>query len=260
MMIIQDLLRFDRYPIFQIPVAQRGALEARLIELGVDPRRWFSCIYYRQGNSDLRGRASYRDVDDRPFEALARHIIADMGGQVVRIGHSAMRPWDIGEGFVDLSRLEDEFMTQAAAVSLARFMISTSSGPGHLPGVFDVPYAITNTLSIWLVWKSNDLVLPNHLIDPNGARVDLRRLIDSGLFNQDSIRTMVERRAYRLVENTAGELCALADMLHGATTDCPGWRRSVPPPPPPPPNFFGFPQPYRRKVNIVEFPQHWPRF
>lgn len=259
MMIVQDLLRFDRYPTFQIPTDRKAALEARLVELGLNPDRWLCCIYYRQGNFDLRGKTSYRDVDDRPFESLARHVVENLGGQVVRLGHSTMRPWDIGRGFVDLSRLKDEFMTQATAVSLARFMISTSSGPGHLPGAFDVPYAITNTLSIWLVWKSSDLILPGHLIGPDGTRVDLRRLVDNGLFNHDSTRAMVEQRGFRLVENTSGELCALADMLHGATTDCAGWRRSVPPSPPPPPNFFGFPQPYRRKVNIVEFPQHWPR-
>lgn len=101
--------------------------------------------------------------------------------------------------------------------------------------------------------------MPGHLVHPNGTRIDTMRLVDNGLFDLNSLRTMLEHRGCRLVENTASELCALADMLHGATTDCPGWRRSVPPPPLPPPNFFGFPQPYRRKVNIVEFPEHWPR-
>ena len=259
MMIVQDLLRFDRYPMFKIPIDRSSALEGRLVELGLDPGKWFCCIFYRQGSFVGRGQAAYRDVDDGSFEVLTRHIVADLGGQVVRLGHSAMRPWDIGKGFVDLSRLESEFLTHATAVSLARFMISTLSGPAHLPGAFDVPYAIANAMSVWGVWKSKDLILPGHLVDPNGARIDLSWLIDHGHFNLNSLRNLTERRGCRLIDNTAGELCALADMLHDATTDCPGWRRSVPPPPPPPPNVFSFPQPYRRKVNIVEFPQHWPQ-
>lgn len=148
-MIVQDLLRFDRYPIFQIPTDRRIVLKARLVELGVSPDRWLCCIFYRQGNFAARGQATYRDVDDHTFEVLARHIVENLGGQVVRVGHSAMRPWNIGKGFVDLSRLHDEFLTQATAISLARFMISTLSGPAHLPGAFDVPYAITNAMSVW---------------------------------------------------------------------------------------------------------------
>jgi putative glycosyltransferase (TIGR04372 family) len=261
MMGVEDLLRFDRHPIFRIPEDRVSKLADRLTGLGLDPNRWFCCVYYRQPNYGHRGPAAYRDVDDRPFEALSRHIVSELGGQVVRLGHPEMRSFDLGPSFVDLSRLKDEFMVQAMAVSRARFMVTTSSGPAHLPGAFDVPYVVTNSLSIWAVWTPAGMIMPNHLISPQRHRIDVRQLLDAGRLDWDSVRLAL-RNGCRIVENSAAELCAAARMLHERTSDCLGWRpaatrsasRQTPP------NRYGIFQPYRRKVSIVEFPEFWPEF
>jgi putative glycosyltransferase (TIGR04372 family) len=259
MMGVEDLLRFDCHPIFRIPPERVSEVTDRLITLGLDPGRWFCCLFYRQPTYGFRGATAYRDVDDRPFEALARHIIDDLGGQVVRLGHPEMRPFDLGPGFVDLSRLKDEFMVQAMAVSRARFMVTTSSGPAHLPGAFDVPYVVTNSLSIWAVWTPAGMIMPNHLIDPKGKRVDVRRLLDAGRFDWDSVRRALQNGC-RVVENSFEELRAIANLLFERTADCPGWREPAPAPTPAPTNRLGIFQPYRRKVTIVEFPELWPKF
>lgn len=259
MMGVEDLLRFDRHPIFRIPEDRTSELSDRLVELGLDPNRWFCCLFYRQPNYGHRGPTAYRDVDDRPFEALARYVIEDLGGQVVRLGHPEMRSFDLGSGFVDLSRLKDEFMVQAMAVSRARFMVATSSGPAHLPGAFDVPYVVTNSLSILAVWTPAGMIMPNHLIDPQGRRVDVRQLLDVGRLDWDSVRLAL-RNGCRVLENSAAELSAAARMLYERTVDCQGWRPPAVVPPFMPPNRYGIFQPYRRKVSIVEFPEFWPKF
>lgn len=258
MMQVEDLVRFDRYPIFRIPEDRVSELSDRLVGLGLDPNRWYCCLFYRQPNYGYRGATAYRDVDDRPFEALARYIMSELGGQVVRIGHPEMRPFDLGSGFIDLSRLRDEFMIQAMAVSRARFMVTTSSGPAHLPGAFDVPYVVTNSLSIWLVWTAAGMIMPNHLINRQGRRVDLRRLIDSGTLDWEFVRAALHYGC-RLVDNSREELFTVARLLHERTTDCPTWRVPAVEPQPTPTDHLDFFQPYRQPVTVIEFPQYWPK-
>jgi putative glycosyltransferase (TIGR04372 family) len=259
MMRVEDLLRFDRYPVFRMPEAQVPELSGRLIDLGLDPHRWFCCLFYRQQNYRYRGATAYRDVDDRPFEALARYVIEELDGQVVRIGDPNMRSFDLGPGFVDLSRLTNEFMVQAMAVSRARFMVGTNSGPSHLPGAFDVPYVITNTLSIWLVWTPAGKILPYHLIDSAGVRVDVKALLDLGIFDQGSIRNLVTNRGCTLAQNTFEELRQTVNLLHAQTSDCRGWRPNGEAHRPPAKNRIDFLQPYRQPVTVLRFPTHGPK-
>ena len=246
MMGAEDLLRFDRHPIFRVPEDRVSELSDRLVGLGLDPNHWFCCLSYRQP-----------DVDDRPFEALARHIMADLGGQVVRLGDPTMRPFDLGAGFVDLSGVEDALMLQAMAISRARFMVTTSSGAAQLPGAFDVPYAVTNSLSILGVWTPTGMIMPNHLIDPQGDRIDIRRLCNAGRLDWESVQTAV-RNGCRIVENSADELCAVTRMLYDRTSDCRTWRMPAATVEFIPPNRYGVFQPYCRRVSVVEFPELWP--
>lgn len=259
MMGVEDLLRFDHHPIFRIPEDRVSELSDRLVALGLDPNRWFCCLFYRQPNYRHRVPTAYRDVNDQPFEELARYIIKELGGQVVRLGHPEMRPFDIGPGFVDLSRLENEFMIQVMAVSRARFMVTTSSGPAHLPGSFDVPYVVTNSLSILAVWSPAGMIMPNHLISPQGHRVDVRQLLDAGRLDWDSVRVAL-RNGCRIVENSAPELFAVARSLYDRTVDCPNWRIPSITPKTMPSNRYGIFQPYSRRVSIAEFPEFWPKF
>ena len=259
MMILEDLLRLDRHPIFRIPEDRVSELSDKLVGLGLDPNRWFSCLFYRQPNYAYRGATAHRDTDDRPFEALARYIIEDLGGQVVRIGHPEMRSFDLGPGFVDLSRLTGEFMTQAMAISRARFMVTGPGGPGHLPGAFDVPYVVTNSMTYWAVWTPTGMIMPNHLFDATGRRFDIRELAAMGAFNWGSVSYGIKNRGYRLVENSFEELRAVSNLLWSRSTDCPGWRPPAPVPMPAPTNRVDFLQPYCRPVTVVEFPELWPR-
>jgi putative glycosyltransferase (TIGR04372 family) len=259
MMQLDDLLRFERTPSFRVPDARRSQLEERLVSLGLDPTRWFCCIFYRDPSYKLRPPTPYRESDDRTFEALACYIINDLGGQVVRLGHPEMRPFDLGAGFIDLSRLENEFMTHTAAVGRARFMIANSSGPGHLPGALDVPYAIVNSISLHAVWRMRDLVLPGHLFDENGKRMDVHWMPNHGFFNFSFVRNCINQLGFKTIGNSFEELREVANMLWSETQDCTGWRIPAEPLAFAPVNHYDIPQPFRRKIRIVEFPQFWPK-
>jgi putative glycosyltransferase (TIGR04372 family) len=196
-------------------------------------------------------------LDDRPFEELARHVVTELGGQVVCLGDPGTRPFDLGPDFVDLRRPENGFMLQAMAISRARFVVTTPSGSAQLPGAFDVPYAIANSLSILGVWTPAGTIMPNHLIDPQGRRVDIRRIVKAGRLDWESVQAAL-RNGCRVVENTAAELMAVAQGLFERTSDCLIWRGPATEKEFKPPNSFGVNQPYRHRVSVVEFPEHWP--
>lgn len=259
MMMLEDLARFRHMPVFAIPEARRAGLEERLVQHGLDPSRWFACIFYRQPNYKFRGPTHYRDVNDLPFEQLTNWIIDELGGQVVRIGHPQMRRFSAGRGFVDLSMVEDDFMLHAVAVSRARFMVVTPSGPAMLPGVFGVPFAMTNAISILGAWDPSHLLLPRHVFSPSGERLPVQTLMGNALWYDYKIRELTMSGGHELADNTIEELCAVTRMLYDSTTSCVGWRE-----PPKPYRVRGagayvVPEPFRRPLTIVEFPDLAPK-
>jgi hypothetical protein len=128
----------------------------------------------------------------------------------------------------------------------------------RFPCVFNVPYVVTNSLSIWAVWTPDGMIMPNHLINRQGRRVGLRRLIDTGTLDWEFVRAALHHGC-RLVENSREELYAVARLLYERTSDCPAWRPPAAAPPPAPVDRFDYFQPYRQPVTVVEFPQHWPK-
>jgi putative glycosyltransferase (TIGR04372 family) len=258
MMMAADLLRFDRLPLFAIPKDKQKGQEGRLIQMGLDPEKWFCCVFYRQASYTHRGPAPHRDVDDRPYETLIDWIIDELGGQVVRLGHPEMRRFADRPGFVDLSAVPNDFFLQAAAISRARFMIATPSGPSMLPGVFRVPCALTNALDFQGALNDSDVVLCKHLFDPAGQRVPLASLLREGALHQHVFARKTTREGFRLLDNTTDELKQAARILFARTADTPSWRRTTTGSPGNTDGRFVTPRSFCRAVNFVEFPHLAP--
>lgn len=258
-MLQEDLLRYEHIPQFSIPQDRRAALEERLISLGLDPKRWFCVIFHRDPTYQFRGPTRHRDTNDQPFETVARHVIYELGGQVVRLGHPQMRRFDLPRDFVDLSVIENEFMLHAAAVSRARFMMTAPAGPASLPGVFDVPHIVTNGITLPSCCTPIGYLMTRHIFDPEGKRLDTADLISKGLLGDDNIRQFMATPGFRILENTEQELIAAANFIHDRTGDCTGWR------PEPlrrshvPSEQFVVKGPFRRSINVIEFPELWPK-
>ena len=124
----------------RIPSNKMDALDARFRKLGVDPNRWFCVLHYREPSYGFR--AVEKDRDFAPDEAVAmtRHVIEQLGGQVVRVGHKEMVPFPEMDGFVDLAAEEDAFLLQAYAISRSRFFLELStSGPVCIAWAMGVP-------------------------------------------------------------------------------------------------------------------------
>lgn len=258
MMMAMDLLRFEYLPVFAIPEGKRSSLESRLVQLGLDPERWFCCVFYRQPNYSPRGAVPHRDVDDRAYETLVNWVIDELGGQVVRLGHPEMRRFPERRGYIDLGAVPDDFLLQATAISRARFMVMTPSGPSMLPGAFRVPCALTNAADFESVWHDSGIVLCRHLFDPNGRRVPLASLLRRGLLHSNMIKRMVTDQGFHMLENTVEELKQVTRILFERTTDVPCWRPQVAADNVMADNQFVTPRPFQRAVNFVEFPHLAP--
>lgn len=116
MMLIGDIIQFAKLPIFKIPNERAEGLMISLQKRGLDFTRWHATIFYRIPNYKFRTPTPYRDVQDEDRWCQLMHHICDLGGQVVRIGHSGMAEWPERKGFIDLSR-DDDIMLHAGRVS-----------------------------------------------------------------------------------------------------------------------------------------------
>ena len=247
-----DLLRFPSWPTFIVPADRREGLYAKLEAAGMKRDKWVTVLHYREPTYPLRVPTPYRDVaSDEPYEALARYIIKSLDCQVVRIGHKEMRAWDIGDGFVDLSRSED-FMLQACALSLSRFAVMTAGGPAHLPCAFGVPVMISNAIGIAACGADPGFMLPRGLVSPKGVRVDIGATARAGRWTSEHTRHAVVNHGYSLVDNTEKELCTWAREMYGQSAGAfpPGWREPATVPPIAATALYSPRLPFVRGVNL----------
>lgn len=256
---MMDLARFERLPVFRVPAKVRTAQEARLVELGLDPGKWFCALTYRLPNYGFRGASSYRDVDDRDYEGLMNRIIDDLGGQVVRIGHPEMRPFRARKGYIDLAGERDAFALHATAVLRSRFLITSATGTSQIAAMFNVPFAQTNAVSAVGVWRDNQVILPRNFYTADGRRIPATELARRRLFEENSIKDGERNSTIKWVSNSVDELCAVARYLHDMTPECTGWRTpSEIPLPSANVSPFDPSAPFRIKAKVLQFPDLQP--
>lgn len=219
-----DPMRFDYIPYLGVPVDRQDALDQELVDLGLNPNKWFCCLYYREPGYKAGAAAPRRDVLPEAYRRLTEWIVRDLGGQVVRIGHPGMTAFPDMPGFVDLSRYDDKFMLQSAAVARARFGVVTSSGPAALFSAFGTPHVITNAIGISTNWRSTDFSLPRHFQAPDATFLDIDQAIAGGHWNERTILAAMEEGGYKPVDNSLVELQAATTRLLEETEDTPGWR------------------------------------
>jgi len=146
-------------PAFRVPKEAAETLGQKLKDRGLDGDRWFVCLHIREpGYVHRPGSDPNRDADPTSYLPMIEDIIRNLGGQVVRIGHSDTTPMPEMEGMIDLSREDDCFPEQAFAISRARYFIGSDSGPTQLASAFKTPTATTNAMGLG-IWNDGDVAL-----------------------------------------------------------------------------------------------------
>ena len=242
-----DLLRYPQWPQFRIPKEREIPLYEELEILGLAVNQPHAVIHYRLPNFPLRGATPYRDTSsDEPFLALRDYLIDHHGMNVVRIGHKEMREWPARERFVDLSR--SPFMTQACAISLARFTVMTMSGPASIPSAFGVPGMVSNAVGYAASGADPGFLLPKMLLDAGGEPVEIRGLIENGMWTSE-LCWQASLRGFKFVDNTLDQLKRGVDHLADMTSGPRGWRTVETQAEPAPLRHDPF-RPFCREINI----------
>lgn len=253
---------FETPGFLEIPDDRVDPLARDLMKHGVDPKRWFCVLNYREPGYEHRPARQIKDLDPRPFMELVRYITETLGGQVVRVGHPNMTRFPSLPGFVDLATVENAFMLHAFAISRARFLVGGLTGISHLGSAMNTPTVITNCVSPPYsagCWRDHDLALYLNLYDQNGRRVSTAEQHQREIHVAGDLVNLVRDEGFKLFPNTANELALAVHELMAATMDCQGWREPRFPKAGPPPNRFDFPMDPRMRNRIVEFPDHAAR-
>jgi putative glycosyltransferase (TIGR04372 family) len=238
----------------RVPPARRAALDDRLAAMGLDPTAWFCTLHYREPGYLDRPSDAARDFDGADAAAIIRHVTRDLGGQVVRLGHSGMAPPREMDGVIDLGA-DNAFMLQAHAVSRARFHLQiTDSGPMALAQAVGTPMALGNAVSHGFVFDENSLVLTQHIVGPAGDRVPLELARRKGLLDRKIVARILGPHGFHYQRNSLGELTALIDDIHGRTIDSPVWRTTPPISVATHPETLAWPPPDIDKGTYVEYP------
>lgn len=218
---------FAHVPRLRFPEPERQAKDAELRALGLDPDRWFACVYWREPGYRDRPPHPLRDIlDPAPYMAMIDHIVDDLGGQVIRLGHPTDTRLRDHPDIIDLAKREDSLMTQVAAIARARFFVSSPSGPLTFGPAFGTPTAVTDNIDISGVWNPHDLLLTQAITTPDGRTLRGRAAFDADLLRAGLARQLVESESgYHYAKNSADELIAVADRLHATSEDTQAWRR-----------------------------------
>jgi putative glycosyltransferase (TIGR04372 family) len=259
----ETLLSTFEHPAFlKIPDAQVERLSRQLVEHGVDPKRWFCVINYREPGYKHRPNRELRDLNPKTFMALAEDVIENLGGQVVRIGHPNMTPFPSHPGFIDLASVDQGFLLHSFAVSRARFVIGSPTGMSHMGSAMNTPTGMTNCSDPLYVpgcWRDHDVGIYMHVYDSDGRRVSTMEQHERELHQRTKLISLRDGQNFHILENTAEELGLVARCLMETTMKCQGWREpSTPSEPKQRPNTYQFPVSPRIRVPILEYPDLAP--
>jgi putative glycosyltransferase (TIGR04372 family) len=224
MMAERFLGSFEQTARLKIPEAKAPALTQRLVDAGVDPDRWFCVVHYREPTYHLRRPDPLRDIAAQTVQNVTDRIIDELGGQVVRVGHPGMSSFQPRDGFIDLAPFgESDFIAQLFAMSRARFMVASASGPHNCSAALGTPTGAFGCNVPAAVWNPQDARLLLHILTPDGDRLSADLALRRGIYNSAVLREFV-KRGYRIQNASEGEIFGMAKFMHDQTQDTLGWR------------------------------------
>lgn len=236
--------KFPNKACLRIPEDREAGLRQHLVEQGLDPDHWYVVIHYRSSDYLNKRSGQLRNSDPEAIKGLIDYIIDSLGGQVVQLGHPEMKPFPARNGFVDLSRIKDAFMLQAAAVAHARFMIAGPSGPVGFAWGFNVPSASVDNSDAHIGWGSSALttITTHEVTTPDGQVLQNEALFKAGLLEYQTLRDKIRAgENYVVRKNSREELISVADHYFANTHDITGWRGPYEPERVPFPNVLLWP-------------------
>lgn len=208
------------------PPETHDPTDKALMDLGLDPERWIATIYWKEPGYGYRPAEPWREVaDPEPYIAAIRHIVENLGGQVVRLGHPSPTELPKLKGLVDLAKVPNSEWLQLYAVWVSRFLVSSLSGPLSYGPAFNVPTVVTDQRTALGVYRPHDYIVTQGVAVNGKVYRGIDAFYAGLLENWDP-------RSELYVGNTAQELIAAVDEMYKSTAGCLGWRAHPEPQPP----------------------------
>jgi putative glycosyltransferase (TIGR04372 family) len=242
------LIAFDRLGYLRIPEEDIPVCTEALIQRGVRPDRWYCTLHARESGYKTAAPGKLRNANLETFRAATVHIIQNLGGQVVRLGHPEMTKFGPMEGLLELGCEPDTTLLQAFAVSRSRYLVCGPSGPLAFGDAFHVPTAYANAISVYFC-NDRAVVRTIDLQAPDGTIINQERFADT----PPGLNAMIEK-GYIPLQISADELVRLVNRLHEKTSDTPEWRVPDPPFAGPRPNKLIWPGNFRPRGEFLEVP------
>ena len=214
----------------QIPQDHVAGLSDRLMRLGLRGDRWFCVMHWREPTYKFKAAPNPRDVDPQRYLPLIDHVIDDLGGQVVLLGHPEMTRPAPRDGLVDLAGIENTWVLQAFATSRARYFAGSPSGATGMAHAFLIPSAHLDVLD-WYTGSPDDWALTPELRLPDGRYVRQDDLFQSGWMHSGRIaEAFAAGEAISMEKSSTVEMISTIDRIHRDTDAIVGWRPAQPPP------------------------------
>lgn len=216
---------FDHLSHLRIPEGWVSPCTEELVRRGLDRSKWFCTIHAREpGYNGKPDERNLRDCDSMLYWAVTAHVIQELGGQVVRLGHPTMTPWPGLKGLVDLSREPDNSKLQAFALSRSRFLFSGPSGPSALADALNVPAAMADAVEYGGLGNERMVMRTVDFTTPEGRLYRQGELFEAGYHKMRILQLLKHGQGYRVIKNGLPEMMRLAGFLHAMTDDVSAWR------------------------------------
>jgi putative glycosyltransferase (TIGR04372 family) len=246
------LLGFENLGYLSIPQEAVADCTEGLIKRGVKPDRWFCTVHARESGYPSAAKSGLRNADLPTYFGTIVHIIDQLGGQVVRIGHPEMTKFLQIDGLVQLGLEDNTTLLQAFAVSRSRFLLCGPTGPLALGDAFHVPLAYANAWG-WDSPNDRALIRTIDLLTPEGTILNQHALVRAIEADPIGLRTLLNRGC-EIIQNSPEEMVRLVNQVYEMTSDTPGWRAPDPPWAGPRPNQFVWPGRRRPRAQFISMP------
>ena len=189
-------------PILTLDSEYLSTSERNLCELGVDLGDPFVGIHIRESETanHLRSQPVVSYIE--PIKYLIQK-----GFKVIRLGNPSMTKIPDLSGLIDLSRHVHDKNLHAYVMAKAKFFISTTSGPGSIPMLFNVPTLHTNVTSLnknVLLQNRGSIYLPKKIMNSNNQAMSYSQILQSPIGYSE--KNVSKKSKFKVLPNSSQEI------------------------------------------------------
>lgn len=176
--------------------------EKSLSRLGVEPGDAFVGIHIRESETANHLRSQPVGSYLEPIKYLIQQ-----GYKVIRLGNPSMKRFPDLSGLIDLSLNSSYKELHAYVIARSKFFISTTSGPGSIPMLFNVPTLHTNATSInknVLLQNEGSIYLPKKIINSNNQAMSYSQILQSPIGYSE--KNVIKNSRFNILPNSSDEI------------------------------------------------------